>query len=150
MEEDETLSNPFYEAGIIKQRHKKRKWVITIFHEHKCKKKKPKKPECSKILKSSDSTAKSYKCKTDLTQHLKINQCNSRYKLKKNHAVISIDAQKVCHKSSHPFMIKKYIRKLRIEEAFLNLMGNKSQDRNPDSCHWTYCWKIDGFSLILG
>lgn len=41
MEEDETLSNPFYEAGIIKQRHyKKRKWAITIFHEHKCKKKK--------------------------------------------------------------------------------------------------------------
>ena len=39
MEEDETLFNPFYEAGITKQiHHKKRKWVITIFHEHKCKK----------------------------------------------------------------------------------------------------------------
>ena len=45
---------------------------------------------------------------------------------------------------------KKYIRKLRIEEAFLNLTRNKSQDKNPDSCHWTYCWKMDGFSLILG
>lgn len=93
MEEDETLFNPFYEAGITKQiHHKKRKWVITIFHEHKCKK--TQNTESSKILKSSDSTAKSYKSKTDLIQRLKINQCNSPYKLKKNHAVISIDAQK--------------------------------------------------------
>ena len=59
--------------------------------------------------------------------------------------------RKVCHKSSHPFTIKKKcIRKVRIEEAFLNLMRNKSQDKNPDSCHWTYCWKMDGFSSILG
>lgn len=95
MEEDETLSNPFYEAGITKQiHHKKRKWAITIFHEHKCKKKPKQNTESSKILKSSDSTAKSYKCKTDLIQRLKINQCNSPYKLKKNHAVIPIDAQK--------------------------------------------------------
>ena len=50
--------------------------------------------ESSKILKSSDSTAKSYKCKTDLIQRLKISQCNSPYKLKKNHAVIPIDAHK--------------------------------------------------------
>ena len=72
MEEDEISPNPFHEAGITKQRHyKKRKWANTIFHEHKCKK--IKKPESSKILKSSDTKAKSYEWKTDLTQCLKIN-----------------------------------------------------------------------------
>ena len=57
-------------------------------------------------------------------QHLKINQCIITYHIKvkkKNHMVISTDAEKVFDKIQHLFIMKTH-SKLGIEWNFLNLI----------------------------
>ena len=58
-----------------------------------------------------------------MVQYLQINKHNTSHKKRKdqNHAIISIDAEKVFDKVQHPFMIKT-LGKVGIEGALLNLI----------------------------
>ena len=58
-----------------------------------------------------------------MVQYSQINKCNTSHKQKerKNHMIISIDAEKAFDKVQHPFMIKT-LSKVGIERAFLNII----------------------------
>ena len=63
-----------------------------------------------------------------MVHHTKVNQYITLTKEKKQHMIISIDAEKSFNKIQHPFMIKT-LNKLLIEENFLNM--RKAFLKNP-------------------
>ena len=68
-----------------------------------------------------------------MVQHTQIYQCNPSYKKtegKNNHKIISLDADKVSDKITHPFMINVLAR-LGIQGSLLNII--KSNIQQADS-----------------
>ena len=58
-----------------------------------------------------------------MVQYSQINKCNTPHKQKerKNHMIISIDAEKAFDKIQHPFLIKS-LSKMGIKGAFLKII----------------------------